>query len=308
MKNMPLPHVFSAVAVSAAFALTTSSALAGTVLIEPVNHSSQPFQLPTARRFPSPNSDIFCSYSPDDVTADSLGDRALITLVELQGNSTFRYERLLPTTTPLRVSVNDTVSRTLTFTNTSANQAGRRLINRPDEYASLLGLSPSDPIVRAGFSAIAPQFTCGLYNETLTAAAQFPNGQTSRQETPIAALPDGNYRLTSDPYADNDSPDTAVTQFLFRKLGDTITGNLEYLGNDGPKACISGTLEGNTVVGEASTNSTTNRVLGRNYLGDRLDLQLGDTANLNRYSDATLDLSGFTRINAGTVAPPAVCG
>lgn len=313
--------------------------IAGNIFVEPVNRASQPFSLPTTSRLPVPSSDILCSYLPSN---GQLGRDAIITLIESQGDSVFRYERLntrlnerlnerasarsngtrstfsfTTSTTPNNVASNiasnATISRTLTFRNTSANQAGRRLINRPDEYADLLGLDPNDSIVRAGFGAIASQFTCQPFSSVARAATtRFSSDNLpplTRQATSLAALPDGNYRVAS-PAAIEGSDTTdaysASTLFTFRKLGDVVTGNFEYLNSD-RQACISGNVTGNIITGQAYTDSGETFVLSRRYLGPSLTLELGEAVTFSRYDDSVLDLNGFTRINAGKTQPPIGC-
>lgn len=314
--------------------------IAGNIFVEPVKRPSQPFSLPTTSRLPVPSSDILCSYLPSN---GQLGRDAIITLIESQGDSVFRYERLnerlngrtsarsngtrstfsfATSTTPnniaSNIAPNATISRTLTFRNTSANQAGRRLINRPDEYADLLGLDPSDSIVRAGFGAIASQFTCQPFSSVARAATTRPSNNNlpsdnlpplTRQATSLAALPDGNYRVAS-PAAIEGSDTTdaysASTLFTFRKLGDVVTGNFEYLNSD-RQACISGNVTGNIITGQAYTDSGETFVLSRRYLGPSLTLELGEAVTFSRYDDSVLDLNGFTRINAGKTQPPIGC-
>ena len=302
-----------AFAVPGSLMLSTSAALGGNIFIEPVQRSSQPFSLPTTSRLPIPSSDIFCSYSPGD---SRLGRDAVITLIESRGDSTFRYERLNDSrsaaVSSFSLAPNATVSRTITFRNTTANQAGRRLINRPDEYANLLGVSTADPIVSAGFGAIAPQFTCQPFDSAIRTATEFSTDNLpplTRQARSLAALPDGNYRVASPAaIAGVDTTDaySASTLFTFRKLGDVVTGNFEYLNGD-RKACIRGNITGNTITGEAYTDSGETFVLGQRYLGPSLSLALGEAVTFRRYDASVLDLNGFTRISAGTTQPPVGC-
>ncbi len=147
---------------------------------------------------------------------------------------------------------------------------------------------------------------------------QLPHSRRSlppltRQATSIATLPDGNYRVATlalrrGLYSSSYTPDpySASTLFTFRKLGNVITGSFEYL-EDGLEACISGTVDGNTIVGQAYTNSGEIFQLNQRYLGDAIALQLGNAVAFNRYDASVLDLNGFTRINTGTAIPPAVC-
>ena len=322
MKRSLLPQrilrtFFCAVSVPASLIAFDSSGVAGDIFVEPIGRSSQPFSLYRTSRLPIPSSDIFCSYLPND---NRLGRDVFITLIESQGDSVFRYERRIERKDNARsvissasnLSPNATVSRTLTFRNTSANQAGRRLINRSNEYADLLGRDVSDPVVRRGFSAIAFQFTCEPFERTVRTATNFSADNLpplTRQATSIATLPDGNYRVAS-PAAitgeDADDAYSASTLFTFRKIGDVVTGDFEYLDSD-RSACISGNVSGNLITGQAYTDNGETFTLGRRYLGPSLSLELGEAVTFRRYNSSTLDLNGFTRINAGTTQPPVGC-
>ncbi len=127
----------------------------------------------------------------------------------------------------------------------------------------------------------------------------------------IANLPDGNYRLTSTPNLSNDVSSSELANsggrlFTFNKSGSTITGNLNDF-DGGFNACVTGSVEGNVVTGQAVTNDLGADVLGRNYLDLGLALELGDRVGGDRYNNSVLNLSGFSRINAGQTSPPTRC-
>ncbi len=127
----------------------------------------------------------------------------------------------------------------------------------------------------------------------------------------IANLPDGNYRVTSIANASNDIGLAELSNrggrlFTFNKSGSTITGNLNDF-DGGFSACVTGSVDGNVVTGQAITDDLGVNVLGRNYLDLGLTLALGEQVAGDRYSNSVLNLSGFSRINAGAVTPPARC-
>ncbi len=127
----------------------------------------------------------------------------------------------------------------------------------------------------------------------------------------IANLPDGNYRLTSAANLRNDVSTAELANgggrlFTFNKSGSTITGNLNDF-DGGFSACVTGSVEGNIVTGQAFTNDLGADVLGRNYLDLGLALELGDQVGGDRYNSSVLNLSGFSRINAGQISPPTRC-
>ena len=148
-----------------------------------------------------------------------------------------------------------------------------------------------------------------VFLEGAAAAAFIPNNES------FSTLPDGNYRVTigalpdsTATQADNESLLSPTSPlFTFRKRDNLVTGLFEYP-DEGLNACVTGTLEGNTVSGQAFANSSGTFVISENYLGPSLSLRLGGASGANRYDDATLDLNGFSRISAGTVAPPTRCG
>ena len=132
--------------------------------------------------------------------------------------------------------------------------------------------------------------------------SNFPTRNSRSRIREFSDLPDGNYRLLLSSSGIGDGGFVREGRlFTFRKLGETVTGNFDYIGS-GESACVTGTLQGNTVFGEAISNSAGVRVLDRTYLGSGLSLQMSD-----RDSSAVLDLNGFSFVNVGTVAPPTAC-
>lgn len=338
MKLFSAPRLFSAAVTSIALGFVALPSLAGVIIIE--TSSERPVRTTASGPLLVPADDVFCRYIPTSDT-DRFGPNTAITLLETQGNSTFRYEQF-PSTSPIAQLPRRT-SRTITFRNTSAEQARRHLANRPADYANLLGLPSTNRIVRNGFRDIDRQFACQPFNDVVTATAQLPSSSARlsvpRIDTSLAALPNGNYRVVS-PTGLNNSLQNSTLQnstlpssiglgnstldnspisnnnefsqpedsalFTFRKFGNSIVGNFEYSDSD-LAACVSGTVEGNTIIGEAVTGSRSTFVLGQAYLGPSLSLQLGEFVAGDRYTESTLDLNGFSRINAGTTAPPTAC-
>ncbi|MGB5913353.1 MAG: hypothetical protein WBG63_00705 [Phormidesmis sp.] len=200
---------------------------------------------------------------------------------------------------PARPSARPPVSRSTTVTR-PITVKGPVNVNRP--------VSVNRPVT-ANRPATATNRLPSLFQ--LPRSAQ-PLPPLTLQATSIATLPDGNYRVAAlasrslYPSFYTTNPYSASTLFTFRKLGNVITGNFEYLDN-GLEACISGTVEGNTIVGQAYTNSGETFRLNQSYLGPDLSLQLGNAVTFNRYDASVLNLNGFTRINSGTTTPPAVC-
>jgi len=141
-----------------------------------------------------------------------------------------------------------------------------------------------------------------FFNSTPTnTLSNFPR---QRRRTALSDLPDGNYRvlLSSRGIGDGGIVEEGRL-FTFRKAGDRVIGDFDYVGS-GESACVTGTLQGNTVFGEAFPRSGGVQVLGKTYLGSGLSLQLSNSFNDN---SAVLSLNGFSFVNAGTVAPPTAC-
>lgn len=127
----------------------------------------------------------------------------------------------------------------------------------------------------------------------------------------VANLPDGNYRVTSATGVRNDISTAELSNrggrlFTFNKSGSTITGSLNDF-DGGFNACVTGSVEGNIVTGQAWTNDVGANVLGRNYLDLGLALELGDRVASDRYNNSVLNLGGFSRISAGAAVPPTRC-
>ena len=170
--------------------------------------------------------------------------------------------------------------------------------------------------IRAGRPVVERlgRFTTDSFFFNTSPTSTIYSAPAQRRRTALRDLPDGNYRLllSSSGIGDDGSVDDGFVDdgsvkegrlFTFRKAGERVTGNFDYIGS-GESACVTGTLQGNTVFGEAFTNAAGTRVLDRTYLGPGLSLQLSDDPN---DSSAVLSLDGFSLINAGTVAPPVAC-
>ncbi len=230
-------------------------------------------------------------------------------------------------------------TRSITFYDTPLQSARRQLANNPSQYAELLGRELNDPVVLQGFGSVDRLLACqevgsssiasvseltsrrfgtpfAINREietpsralTLTVRTPVVALPSRQQPKTIAGLPDGNYRFVSSEssgggFINGEAIESGERLFTFRKSGSLVTGNFAYL-NSGETACVSGVLQGNTVVGEAYTNSFGTNVLGRTYLGPGLSLQLSDSSGDN---NAVLSLSGFSRVSAGEVAPPNSC-
>ncbi|MEM9150067.1 MAG: hypothetical protein AAGB19_06390 [Cyanobacteria bacterium P01_F01_bin.3] len=125
----------------------------------------------------------------------------------------------------------------------------------------------------------------------------------------LSDLPNGIYRTVS-PTRFGDARQLPLrvdrTLFTFRKLGNRVIGNLEFADRTF-LACVSGTIEGNSIVGEAITREDSSFVIAQDGFTPSPALQLGNFVAGNRFTNSVLDLNGFRRIDTGTVAPPNAC-
>ena len=135
----------------------------------------------------------------------------------------------------------------------------------------------------------------------------------------LESLPDGSYRyLAGDfeygSYTNEQLAANGGAVFLLTKAGNKVTGSLSDTFG-APGICVTGTLSGNTITGAAYPNTTdetnTPEAVGESFvsygsggLQVRLPQTVGDRTY---YPSALLDLTNFSRINAGTALAPTDC-
>ena len=138
----------------------------------------------------------------------------------------------------------------------------------------------------------------------------------------LAELPDGNYRYVSGEteartYTDQELRQRGGSIFLLTKVGDTVTGDLlPRLGL--PGICVTGSVNGDTVSGAAYPYDTTDTLQdSARDIGETFEPHSSGALQIRRtrtegnrlyYASAMLDLSNFSRINAGSSLPPTRCG
>ena len=266
-----------------------------------------------------------CAYDPSSGQLNPLGMRAFITVSEVEGNSIFRFEQfpdfVSGTSDTLGRPAEIASERTLTLYETPLAEARQLLIDEPTYYAALLGVE-SEQLTGDGFSEVNETLACQEVSDASLAGVpqppQIPDPPTA-QPTPslmIGDLPDGNYRVASATYpfrvvSDEELVENGGALFLFRKRGNSITGNFSYIDSE-ISACVTGTLAArNAILGRASvadkTDVVTDAETGVAFLGPAEYLQLGENVSGDRYESSILTLEGFSRINAGPVLPPESC-
>jgi uncharacterized protein YecT (DUF1311 family) len=146
------------------------------------------------------------------------------------------------------------------------------------------------------------------------------NPHPSSSKAKIADLPDGNYRYwTGTPQGVTVTEEELINAggilFRFRKTGDRIVGIYGQIDNE--TICISGRVNGNTVAGSAV--QTEEPFIPATVLSGDDNFAAWDpsgylkvrrgrkSGNYARYESALLELSNFSRINAGSNLPPSQC-
>ena len=187
-----------------------------------------------------------------------------------------------------------------TFAHTTVSDV--RCLNNPIESR----------IIRGGRRSTTRRVICAPTDSVIANTQIFPDLPSitgPRLDSSLAALPNGTYRAVSPtslistssfPYQQD------RTLFTFQKLGNRIVGNIEYFDST-LVACVSGTIDGNAVVGDAITRFSNSFVVGQNALAPTASLQLGNFSAGNRYTDSVLDLNGFRFIQRGLATPPPAC-
>jgi hypothetical protein len=292
--------------------------------------ASPPATPPTTPAAPPAQGEQFtlCTYDTGLDIPNPLGMRAFITIREVDGNSIFVYNQFPSIVASSRPTPPADISseRTLTLYETPLAEARQLLIDDPTYYAALLGTENAESLSgENGFKPVNDTLTCQAVSGENPPNSATPPGDPENEPAPptasrptIADLPNGNYRMTSAEYplrvvSDEELLENGGIVFTFRKFGDTVTGNFGYIDSE-VGACVSGTVAGNVVTGVAFTNDQPTTIDGKTYLGPDTALALGANAGGdgeafqgNRYNNSTVDLSDFSRINAGTVLPPESC-
>ncbi|MEL7067237.1 MAG: hypothetical protein AAGN15_01130 [Cyanobacteria bacterium J06581_3] len=193
------------------------------------------------------------------------------------------------------------VQKSLTFFDTTLESARQQMLENPEYYAELIDATV-EGLQGRGYELVDRTLTCR--EENATRDPEFNSPAPTSQPT-FDNLPDGNYRVTS-----TDLPFRVVTAqellesegtvFLFKKIGDTVSGDFFYPETDA-SVCIEGTLSGDTVRGRGRLEGTEGTV------PDSDALSVDDIIDGQFLSAVVLDLSNFSRINAGTVLPRRNC-
>ena len=261
-----------------------------------------------------------CRYDPNSGVPNVFGMRTYVTLTESEGNTNFLLEQFPafvpnPENAEQRADISET--RSLTLYDISIADARQLMIDQPVYYAALLDIDVAELADGDGFAAVDATLGCGqVAANPAPDASPEPAPAAPITETPspgpsvfapsaptIADLPNGNYRFVAAEFPNRVVTDEELLEaggalFLFRKFGDTVTGNFSFIDNEGG-ACITGTVDGDTITGDSYAYSETVRAGGF--------LSLGTEVEDGQYEGSVLNLETFSRINAGTRLPVESC-
>ena len=242
-----------------------------------------------------------CRYDPSTGLPNLFGTSAYLTLTEADGNTSFVLERF-PTfvTNPENTEQRADVSamRSLTLYSTSITEARQLMIDQPFYYAALIGVE----VANLDDSYADVDATLGCSQVAANPAPEVPPASAPFEPT-IADLPNGNYRFVAAEFPNRVVTDEELLAaggafFLFRKFGNTVTGDFTFIDHEGG-SCIAGTVEGNTVTGNSHSYSDIVRA--------GTFLNLGTEVEDGKYEGSVLTLDGFSQINAGTRLPVESC-
>lgn len=191
--------------------------------------------------------------------------------------------------------------------------------------------APTDSSINVPIEGLSPVPTVRPEDQPVADPSRDPNNFTPEEFAPtpfdgsrtasLESLPDGSYRYLSGSFETRAYSDAVLVQnggsiFLLTKVGNQVTGNLmPRLGL--PGICVTGTLSGDVITGAAYPDDTANieqvsaREVGETYEpygSGALQIRRSQTAgDRTYYAGALLDLSNFSRINAGTALAPTAC-
>ena len=210
------------------------------------------------------------------------------------------------------------------------HQRLHNLLQATERRHSALSLAGSAYLARRfakRFSCVVATVLLGSLSSAIAANAAVVIGQPAGSTTPIASLRDGNYRFCSSRttlanalFPTRGRPaNTAGACFRFRKQASQIVGDY-YYPSVGASVCLTGSLRGNTITGQAIERLLPGTASLVNYQQSVLTnwraagfLKVADGSLIEgsndaiQYESASLNLEDFYRYNAGYVAPPSDC-
>ena len=243
-------------------------------------------------------------------SGDAGTGQSSLTVTNIDGVTAFNY-RFQP---PQQIRSDDgsslvfnnpqlSVQKSLSFFDTTLESARQQMLENPEYYADLIDATV-EGLQGRGYELVDRTLTCRQEEASRGPEPVSPTPTPTSQPT-FDNLPDGNYRATS-----ADLPFRVVTDqelleseggvFLFKKVGNTVSGDFFYPETDS-SVCIEGTLSGDAVKGAGRLEGT------EGTIPDSDALSFDDVIDGEALSALVLDLSNFSRINAGSVLPRESC-
>jgi hypothetical protein len=259
-----------------------------------------------------------CYYNPSSGKPNPLGMRASIVLHEKSGTTEVVYEQL-PSTVGGSIPATIASKRTIRFPQTTIAQIRQLMLKEPKYYNELMASKGNNfaPMNALLTCETVPQFSTDLPPDSMSLKPDPPVTSTNPdpQTVAIAQLPDGNYRFwngtaTKAILSNDELIKLGGALALIHKKGNQVTAGFGYMDSDFT-ACVAGTVSGDRVTGQAfPTEGVTNKTTEFISFGPAKFLMVRNPktiAGKKAYSEAVLDLSSFSRINLGTIAPPKKC-
>lgn len=235
-------------------------------------------------------------------SGDAGTGEASITVTNVDGVTAFNYSYQPPqqirSTDGSGLVFNNpqlSVQNSLTFFDTTLESARQQMLENPEHYAELVG-GTVEGLQGRGYELVDRTLSCRE-----EASSRGPAPETPTPQAVFDNLPDGNYRVTSAdlPFrivTDQELLESEGTVFLFKKVGNTVSGDFFYPETDS-SICVEGTLSGDVVSGRGKLDGTEGTVPNSDALSTS-NRSMGE-----RFSEVVLDLRNFSRINAGTALP-----
>jgi hypothetical protein len=250
---------------------------------------------------------IACAYNPDGGKSNPLGMRAFVTVIEINGDTTFTYEQLPGTVgfTNGKQAATIAQQRKLTFYGLSVAKSRELMLNNAGYYEALIGDKSA-----IGYKSIDDVLLCKNADGSTIGPATATN---------LESLPDGDYRYWSGtPRTGSISEETLLKQggvlFVFQKKGDRVLGNLSPIDGE-VGACVEGMVTGNTVSGFATSYRPEKDVNETEDFAEWgspdgvLKVRRGKAIGGNRvkYMSALLNLNTYSKIDFGKSKVPKSC-
>jgi hypothetical protein len=252
-----------------------------------------------------------CRYNSEGNKPNPLGMRAVVSLTQQGGDTTVTYSQF-PSNVGGTIPATIASERMLFFPKMAIAQVRELLLKDPRYYNELLASQGNS------FAEMNAVLRCDATTGIKPAAKPVATSPTTSPESKpvsIAQLPDGNYRFwngtaTKAILSNDELIKLGGALALIHKKGNQVTAGFAYIDSD-VTACVTGVVSGNKVTGQAFPDSgATTKTMEFINVGPAKFLMVRNPKPIggkNGYSEAILDLTGFSRINLGDRAPRKSC-